>query len=124
MVISVDLWTLIGAFAAFAAFWLAGILSLGRMLIARIETNLGERFRAHEAVEDRSRERIDRQYAELDRNVREQHTMHMELLASLPVAYVRRDDYVRGQTVLESKLDALAVRLENATLRTAPRDTP
>lgn len=34
-------------------------------------------------------------------------------LADLPVAYVRREDYVRGQTVIEAKLDALATELKS-----------
>lgn len=29
-------------------------------------------------------------------------------LAELPVQYVRREDWVRGQTVIEAKLDAIA----------------
>ncbi len=37
----------------------------------------------------------------------------LELKALLPEKYVRREDYIRGQTVIESKLDALALRLEN-----------
>lgn len=41
----------------------------------------------------------------------------MRLQADLPVAYVRRDDYIRGQSVLEAKLDGLATKIENAQLR-------
>lgn len=41
----------------------------------------------------------------------------LSLKAELPVSYVRRDDYIRGQSVLEAKLDALATRIENAQLR-------
>lgn len=32
-------------------------------------------------------------------------------LAELPVHYVRREDYVRGQTVIEAKLDAIATQV-------------
>jgi hypothetical protein len=32
----------------------------------------------------------------------------LELRAELPVAYVRREDYIRGQTVIEAKLDAIS----------------
>ena len=32
--------------------------------------------------------------------------------AELPVQYVRREDYIRGQTVIEAKLDALYNKLE------------
>lgn len=41
----------------------------------------------------------------------------MRLQAELPVNYVRREDYIRGQSVIEAKLDGLASKLENAQLR-------
>jgi hypothetical protein len=37
----------------------------------------------------------------------------------MPLHYVRREDYVRNQTVIEAKLDALALRLENVRLKGA-----
>ena len=37
--------------------------------------------------------------------------------ADLPLAYVRREDFVRNQSVIEAKLDGLALRIENLTLR-------
>lgn len=33
---------------------------------------------------------------------------YLRFLADLPVQYVRREDYIRGQTVIEAKLDAIA----------------
>ena len=41
----------------------------------------------------------------------------LELRADLPLQYVRREDYVRGQTVIESKLDSLYSKLELIQLR-------
>lgn len=41
----------------------------------------------------------------------------LRIQADLPISYVRREDYIRGQSVLEAKLDGLAVKLENAQLR-------
>lgn len=40
----------------------------------------------------------------------------LTLKADLPLNYVRREDYIRGQSVLEAKLDALATKIETATL--------
>ncbi len=37
----------------------------------------------------------------------------------LPVLYVRREDYIRGQTVIEAKLDALYSKLETVQLQGA-----
>ncbi len=36
----------------------------------------------------------------------------MRFKADLPLNYVRREDYIRGQTVIEAKLDALDNKLE------------
>lgn len=46
--------------------------------------------------------------------------MERELLrfqAEMPLQYVRREDYIRGQSVIEAKLDGLGTKLENAQLR-------
>jgi hypothetical protein len=40
-----------------------------------------------------------------------------ELKAELPEKYVRREDYVRGQSVLEAKMDALYSKLETIFLQ-------
>lgn len=46
----------------------------------------------------------------------------MQWKAELPLQYVRREDYIRNQTVIEAKLDAVALRLENWQLKGATRD--
>ena len=42
----------------------------------------------------------------------------LRLRAELPLDYVRREDWIRNQTVIEAKLDGLATKLEN--MRGAP----
>lgn len=37
----------------------------------------------------------------------------MELRIELPERYVRREDYIRGQTVIETKIDRVFEQLEN-----------
>lgn len=43
----------------------------------------------------------------------------LQLKAELPLHYVRREDYIRGQSTIEAKLDVLASKLESAQLRAA-----
>lgn len=43
----------------------------------------------------------------------------LTLKADLPVHYVRREDYIRGQSTLEAKVDGVGMKLENALLRAA-----
>lgn len=37
----------------------------------------------------------------------------LRMQADLPLHYVRREDYIRGQSVLEAKVDGLGTKLEN-----------
>ena len=43
----------------------------------------------------------------------------LRMQAEMPLHYVRREDYIRGQSVIEAKLDALGSKLEAAQLRAA-----
>ena len=36
----------------------------------------------------------------------------LQLKADMPLQYVRREDYIRGQSVIESKLDSIASELK------------
>lgn len=36
----------------------------------------------------------------------------LKLLADLPLNYVRREDWIRNQTIIEAKLDALAAKID------------
>ncbi len=64
--------------------------------------------------------RITQQFLALEEDAKEWARLEREFLVfqrDLPLNYVRREDYVRNQSVIESKLDALAVRLENWQLK-------
>lgn len=37
--------------------------------------------------------------------------------ADLPLEYVRREDFIRNQTIIEAKLDGVALKIENAQLK-------
>lgn len=41
----------------------------------------------------------------------------LTMKADMPLHYVRREDYIRGQSVIEAKLDGIGVKLENVQLR-------
>ncbi|MDD5479681.1 MAG: hypothetical protein PHT20_08315 [Rhodoferax sp.] len=41
----------------------------------------------------------------------------LTLKADMPLNYVRREDYIRGQSVLEAKIDGLGTKVENVLLR-------
>lgn len=72
-----------------------------KLLLAQIEKRLNERFEALEAA----RRESEAGWSRLEREF-------LEFRADLPLHYVRREDYLRGQAVLEAKLDALYSKIE------------
>lgn len=65
-------------------------------------------------------EKITTKFDALESDAKEWARLERDLLlfkADMPLHYVRREDYVRNQTVIEAKLDALAVKLENWQLK-------
>lgn len=101
MTILVDFWQMVGLLIAF----ITCIFGFGRLLLAQFEHRLDQRFGA-----------LEKAGAEWQRIEREMLTFK----ADLPLQYVRREDYVRNQTIIEAKIDALAVRIENLKLRGQP----
>lgn len=98
MSIAVDFWQLVGLLVAF----MGCVAGFGKLLLAQVERRLDQRFAA-----------LEKTGAEWQRLERELLT----LKADLPLHYVRREDYVRGQSIIEAKLDGLAVKFENVRLR-------
>lgn len=93
-------------------FWLIANWGLGQF-----DKKLEERFKAQEEA----RREGNKQWGERVQRVeeRQQRTEDMlnKVLIELPREYVRREDWVRSQSILEGKIDGLALRIENALLR-------
>lgn len=113
MTMQLELWHLISLLLAF----FGATAGMGKVILEQIERRITERFNSHEEIERSfmtlSEERLSR-LEQADRNL-EREVMSMK--ADLPLAYVRREDFVRNQSVIEAKLDGLALRIENLTLR-------
>lgn len=109
MTIEITLWQLISLLLAF----FGACAGAGKLLLNQTQRHMDERFSAVSSsiagIEAATKADAD-QWRKVERDL-------MELRAELPLEYVRRDDYIRGQSVIEAKLDGLAVKLENAQLR-------
>ncbi|MBN3264569.1 hypothetical protein [Pectobacterium brasiliense] len=97
MKIEVEFWSLVGLLLSFMSF----LFAAGRILLTQIEKRLNERFAALE----NARQKSEQGWTRLEREF-------LEFRADLPLIYVRREDYIRGQTIIEAKLDALYNKLE------------
>jgi len=102
------------------------LISLSKIMVANSQKHLDMRFdslqNTTKASDDQIARRLDAiETAQRDESLHRQRTedtLH-RLQVELPQRYVNRDDYIRGQTVIEAKLDALASKLETAQLRAA-----
>lgn len=99
MTITVEVWQLLAALGAVLTVIASGFFALGRVLLSQIQTNLQH---DHEAVR------------KVERDL-------MTLKAELPEKYVRREDYIRGQTVIEAKLDAISSEVKLVQIQGAKR---
>lgn len=124
MSIPIDLWQLLSVVSTLLGAFIALMFAAGKLLVGQFERRLDEKFASQEEVRTASQKHWDTKFIALERaaanEAREWQRMERELLsmkADLPVMYVRRDDYIRNQSVIEAKIDGLAVRIENALLK-------
>nr|WP_285442828.1 hypothetical protein [Burkholderia glumae] len=92
------------------------LIGAGKVLLVQIERQQASRDKRQEDQLEALGKQLTRQadYAShLERDF-------LKFQADLPLQYVRREDYVRNQTVIEAKLDAIALRFENLQLRGHP----
>lgn len=115
MTFSIDLWQTI----LLISMVLGAFIGLLKLLMAQQVKHIDAAFDAQNKRLDSIEQAGKDESAQWQRVEREL----MGLKAELPVAYVRRDDYIRGQSTLEAKLDGLAVKIENAQLRGLIRNT-
>ena len=97
MELTVDFWEIISLLLSFVGL----MFGAGKLLLSQIEKRLNERFEALELA----RRESETGWSKLEREF-------LEFRGELPLHYVRRDDYLRGQAVIEAKLDALYNKIE------------
>jgi hypothetical protein len=118
------MWQGIGVSCAVLVAFVGGLWAVGKILIKQFIARLDARFQAMEDARIEAGKHWDNKFAALEQaaNANEQEWRRVErdvltLKADLPLHYVRREDYVRNQTVIEAKIDGLAIRLENVLLK-------
>ena len=115
MTVQIEFWQLITLLLSFLGF----LFAAGRLLLSQIDRRLDDRFEAIEKAREDGQAswrqtftqhlNEERRETELMRNIERE---FLRFQADLPLQYVRREDYVRGQSVIEAKLDALYNKLE------------
>jgi transketolase len=115
MMIELQLWHLISLLISFLGF----AFGCMKFLLVQFSRQQEKQFAAMESRRREGQAHWDERFTKIETGQRE--AAHewsrlernlLELKADLPVQYVRREDYIRGQSVLEAKLDALYAKLE------------
>ena len=122
MAVQVEFWQLITLLISFLGF----LFAAGKLLLSQIDRRLNERFETIEKAREEGQatwrqtftQHLDEERRETDllRNIERE---FLRFQAELPLQYVRREDYVRGQSVIEAKLDALYNKLEVVQMKGA-----
>ncbi|ATE60153.1 hypothetical protein [Thauera sinica] len=119
MTIQIELWALLTFLAGLLLAFFGAAFTGGRILLAQVERRLDERFGAQEKAREEGKSHWDDRFGALEAAVKtatgEAVRIERELLslkAELPVTYVLREDDIRRQSVIEAKIDGLAVRFE------------
>lgn len=115
MKVELELWHLVGLLLTFiGACWAVGLV-----FFAQFEKRLSERFAAQEAATSAShndlRHSMQQHLAKENKVLDMVQALEREFLtwrADLPNLYVRREDYIRNQTIIESKLDNIVSKVE------------
>lgn len=132
MTITVEFWHLVGLLLGFLGVCATGLAFLFRQTMVHLDRRFETLETARKASEEKHAKRMDDSESRLagrmdaleavnrDETLQWQRVERefLKFQADLPMRYVMRDDYIRGQTVVEAKLDALAVKVDNAQLRT------
>lgn len=112
--------------------WLVAFLGLligaGKVLLAQIDRRQSERDDRQEEQTKALLKQLGQQADSVNQQLAQQaesvHRLELDFLkfqGDLPLSYVRREDYMRNQTVIEAKLDAVALKIENIQLKGAQR---
>ncbi|MDR1311118.1 MAG: hypothetical protein LBK01_04480 [Burkholderiaceae bacterium] len=120
MMVEVSLWQLASLLLSFFAF----VGGACKVLLTQIDKRLDARFEAMELSKKQATEVWNTQFEKLlkhdQEEMRQRQELERQLLTlkgELPLHYVLRADYIRNQTVIEAKLDAVALKIENLQLR-------
>jgi hypothetical protein len=118
----IELWHVLTVAGTVLAFFLGITAALGKLLVHQFKEHVDEKFKAMEEVRKASTEHWDEQFSKLDDTTRKLEKDFLHFKAELPLQYVRRDDYLRGQTVIELKIDAVMNELKMVQIKGARDD--
>lgn len=118
---SVEVQVIVGLVTVVATI-VGGYWALAALVVRQFKAALDERFKAQEKTRQEARVVIDARLAKVELELREVEKSFLKHLADLPREYMRREDHIRFETVINAKLDNIAARQELLAERITQRE--
>ncbi|WP_035277962.1 hypothetical protein [Desulforegula conservatrix] len=122
--VTIEFWPLLTSIAGVLITFLAFAFAFGKILLSQTDRRLETRFKSMEEIRVEAAKNWEEKFRDVLSQARQEakgwQDIEREFLkfrAALPLEYVRREDYVRNQTIIEAKLDALVLEIKNLQLK-------
>jgi len=118
-VIQIEFWQLAGIAGAIIVALFAAGWALVNVIVKQFTLGLDQRFQGQDELRAQREKVLDERFKALENAIKSEgdgwRTVERELLelkAALPLQYLRREDAIRQEVVIHSKLDALAAKID------------
>lgn len=118
-VIQIEFWQLVLMTAALIGALCTAAWALISIIVKQFTSQLDQRFEGQEELRTERETALDKRFQALEKAIKSEgdgwRTVERELLelkAALPIQYLRREDAIRQEVVIHSKLDALAAKID------------
>lgn len=105
-------WDLLGLAVTIVFGMVGGVWTIAKVMARQFTRGLDERFAAQEKLRQEARLLYEQRFTQLEGDTRRQERLHLELLAKLPLEYVRREDQIRLETAIFARIDAVAAKID------------
>lgn len=119
MIFELELGQLIAFVVGVMGLFTTVVTLLVKLLLNQFEKRLAEKFAAQDSARRAASQHWEQNFAKvLERQdkdadaVQQLERTFLRFQAELPLQYVRREDFVRNQTIIEAKIDAVFSKLE------------
>lgn len=122
--VTIEFWPLLSGIGLLLVSFLGFVFAAGKILLSQTDKRLDQRFVGLEAIRAETAKNWEDKFTTLMISFREEakgwQNLEKDFLKYQNVIsreYVRREDYIRNQTIIEAKLDGVAMRIENLQLK-------
>lgn len=98
--------------AVFSSFW-----ALSKLLMSQTLKQLDDRFKSQDSARTKAQEHWELRFTQIETLARSNEKDLLVMRGDLPNLYLRREDYIRGQSTIEAKLDAIATELKMVQIK-------